>query len=361
MEDKKSHLGLGLWINFSSKKIFKNLFSPGHPFFYWQKSILSFLKSWYDSNPGLIGFTSGTTGIPKKVFLKKKYMIRCAKMTVDYFNLKKKGLKGLLCLSIDSIATKMFFVRAILFEWNIYCIPPSSNPLKNINKEYFFDISSMVPIQVYSSLKKLENIKILLIGGAPISSDLEKKLQNISTLCYATYGMTETLGHIALKKINGLNKTNYYQSFKDISLSRDKRNCLKVFSPYCMDSFIQTNDIVHLISKDKFYWVGRYDNLINSGGIKVVPELIEKDLFPLFLTFKKRFFVSSIPDKKLGEKIVLVIESDPFFFRIPKSIFLGKKKFFMPKHIFFVKKFIENSLGKLRKKEIMNKLIQKSI
>ncbi|WP_185870298.1 AMP-binding protein [Blattabacterium cuenoti] len=365
MENKKSHLGI--WIDFSSKNIFTNLISSDHPLFFLQKSIFSFLKSWYDCSPVLIGFTSGTTGIPKKIFLNKKYMIACAKMTVDFLDLKKNGILGLLCLSIDYIATKMFLVRAIIFKWNVYCILPSSNPLKDIKES--FDISSMVPIQVYSSLKKLkrEKIKILLIGGAPISIDLEKKLQNISTLCYSTYGMTETLGHIALKKINGLDKTNYYQSFKDVHLSVDKRNCLKIFSPYHRsnnniildsDSFIQTNDIVHMISKHKFNWVGRYDNMINSGGIKVIPELIEKEIFP-FIPFHKLFFVSSIPDKKLGDKIVLVIESKPFNFKIPESIFVGKKKFYKPKHIFFVERFSKNSFEKFNRKKIINELIQK--
>ncbi|WP_185851374.1 AMP-binding protein [Blattabacterium cuenoti] len=360
MEDKKSYsddLG-GIWIDFSSRNMFPHLVSSNHPLFFFQKSILSFLKNWYDCNPVLIGFTSGTTGIPKKIFLRKKYMVECAKATVDFLDLKKNKIKGLLCLSLDYIAAKMFLVRSLIFKWNVYCIPPSSNPLKNIEES--FDISSMVPIQVYSSLTKLkiEKIKILLIGGGPVSIDLEKKLQNISTVCYSTYGMTETLGHIALKKINGLDKSNCYQAFKDISISIDKRNCLKIFSPYCMDSFIQTNDIVHIISKHKFNWIGRYDNIINSGGIKVFPELIEKDLFPL-IPYYKRFFVSSIPDKKLGERIVLVIESFPFSIQIPKYLFIGKKKFFKPKHIFFVKKFSENSFDKFDRKKIINELIHK--
>ncbi|AWU45901.1 AMP-binding protein [Blattabacterium punctulatus] len=357
MEVQESYLKIR--INFSSKKKSNHLIFKGHPLYPWKKSIFSFLENWNNRNQSvLMSFTSGTTGIPKKVFFNKKYMYEYAKKTVDFLNLKNKKIRGLLCLSPNTIAAQMFLVRSIIFHWDIYCIPPSSNPLKNIKES--FDIVSMVPMQVYSSLKSLKKIRILLIGGSPISIDLEKKLQKVSTICYATYGMTETLGHIALKKINGLYKTSYYQTLKNISINIDKRNCLGIFSPYCINSFIQTNDIVHIISRYKFNWIGRYDNIINSGGIKIIPELVEKIIYP-FIPFYKRFFISSIPDKILGEKVILIIEGSIFSIKIPKYIFIGKNRFYKPKNIFFIKNFIENSLGKLKRKEIKNKLMKNII
>lgn len=352
MEHKKSYLGM--WIHFSSKKkSITNLVLKGHPLYHWQESILSFLKNWNDKNQTvLMSFTSGTTGYPKRIFLKKKCMYESAKRTVNFLNLKKRGTRGLLCLSPNSIASKMFLIRAMIFQWDIYCIPPSSTPLENV--EEYFDIVSMVPMQVFSSLNHLDKIRIVLIGGSSISVELEERLQKISTICYVTYGMTETLGHIAFKKINGLDKTPYFQSFDDVYLSVDKRNCLGI---YDMGTFIQTNDIVHLISIHKFNWIGRFDNIINSGGIKILPEVIEKEISP-FIPSHKRFLISSIPDKIFGEKIVLIIEGPFFSLKIPQSIFLGEKKFYKPKGIFFVKNFIENSFGKLKRKEIRNFVIK---
>ncbi|WP_341663203.1 AMP-binding protein [Blattabacterium cuenoti] len=349
-----------MWIDFSSKKRFisfskekeENKEKKEND---WKKSIFSFLKDWYDNKPIILSITSGTTGFPKVISLRKKHMYKRAIKTVEFLKLKKKGIKGLLCLSTDFIAAKMFLVRAIIFKWKIYCVPPSSNPLKNI-KEYF-DITSMVPIQVFYSLKYLKNINIILIGGYSISSFLEKKLQNISTICYATYGMTETLGHIAIKKINGPNKSIFYESLQDVILSIDNRNCLRVFSSCYMNSFFQTNDIVHMISKNTFIWIGRYDNVINSGGIKISPELIEKQISS-FIPYEKRFFISSIPDKILGEKIVLIIEGKPFPLHIPNSIFNGKKCFYKPKKIFFISHFTDNLLDKFRRKEIIKKIIK---
>ncbi|WP_185860501.1 AMP-binding protein [Blattabacterium cuenoti] len=346
-----------MWIDFSSKKIIPSslfLTKKNKEEYFWKKAIFSFLKNWYDNKP-ILSLTSGTTGIPKIIFLRKKHMYERAVKTVEFLKLKKKGIRGLLCLSPDFIAAKMFLVRAIIFQWKIYCIPPSSNPLKNI-KEYF-DITSMVPIQVFFSLKYLKNIKIVLIGGYSISNFLEKKLQNISTICYATYGMTETSGHIGIKKINGSNKSPFYKSFQDVILSIDNRNCLGIFSPSCMDSFVQTNDIVHMISKNTFTWIGRYDNVINSGGIKIIPELIEKEI-STFIPYEKRFFISSIPDKILGEKVILIIEGDPFLLHIPDTIFNGKKKFYKPKNIFFISYFPSNLLEKFKRKEITKKILK---
>ncbi|WP_317167909.1 AMP-binding protein, partial [Blattabacterium cuenoti] len=339
--ENKNIINKKMWIDFSYKKNFS--IEPNKKNFFWKNAIFSFLNSWYDNNSELAISTSGTTGFPKTIFFKKKHMYERAIRTVEFLKLKEKKIKGLLCLSPDFIASKMFLVRAIIFKWKIYCIPPSSNPLKDI-KEYF-DIVSMVPLQVFFSLKYLKYIKILLIGGCSISNFLEKKLQNISTICYSTYGMTETLGHIALKKINKSNKSIYYKSFQDVHLSIDKRNCLGIFSPYSMHSFVQTNDIVQMISENMFTWIGRYDNMINSGGIKIIPELIEKEISS-FIPCHKRFFISSIPDKILGEKIILIIEGPPFLLKIPEFIFNGKKKFYKPKNIFFISHFIENSLGK---------------
>ncbi|QIK16656.1 AMP-binding protein [Blattabacterium sp. DPU] len=346
-----------MWIDFSEKKILTSSFFfkiKNKEEYFWKKTIFSFLKNWYDNKP-ILSLTSGTTGTPKIISLRKEYMCERAIKTVEFLKLKKKGIRGLLCLSPNFIATKMFLIRAIIFKWKIYCVPPSSNPLKNI-KEYF-DITSMVPIQVFFSLKNLKNIKIVLIGGSSISNFLEKQLQNISTICYSTYGMTETSGHIAIKKINGSNKSIFYKSFQDVFLSTDNRNCLGIFSPCCMDSFLQTNDIVHMVSKNTFTWIGRYDNIINSGGIKIIPELVEKEI-SLFIPCEKRFFISSIPDKILGEKVILVIEGPPIPLHIPDTIFHGKKKFYKPKNIFFIPHFTDNLLDKFKRKEIIQKLIQ---
>ncbi|WP_185864831.1 AMP-binding protein [Blattabacterium cuenoti] len=342
-----------MWIDFSYEK--KINYSKSE----YYKSINDFLCEWYSDIDVIKVFTSGSTGPPKKIFLKKKYLYKRAIKTVIFLGLHhKKNVKGLLCLSPDFIATKMFLIRAIIFKWKILCIPSSSNPLKNIYG-CNFDISSMVPMQVISSIENLNKIKILLIGGSKISKYIKNKLQKISTDCYLTYGMTETYGHIALKKINGDNQSNYYRLLDDISITTDNRNCLNIYFQYTNHSPIQTNDIVSLQSKNTFEWIGRYDNIINTGGIKVIPELIERKI-NFLIPFYRRFFISSIPDKILGEKIILVIEGKFFSIKIPNYLFQGKNKFFKPKKIYFISNFDENFIGKYNKKLILEKIIHHS-
>ncbi|WP_185864261.1 AMP-binding protein [Blattabacterium cuenoti] len=343
---------IGIWIDFLSNKVLIEENSPLH----WRNQIFSFLNNWYNNNPILTTFTSGTTGKPKKISLYKHDMFDRAINTVKTLNIEKIKIRGLLCLSPDFIASKMFLIRAIIFKWKIYCIPPTSKPLNNIKDS--FDISSMVPMQVIYSLEKIENIKILLIGGSNISENLEKKLQNVSTKCYATYGMTETYSHIAMRRINGTNKSLFYKILKDVNISIDNRKCLKVILQFSVKKYvIQTNDIVDLISDRLFFWKGRYDNIINSGGIKIIPELLEKYINPFITPFKRRFFISSVLDEVLGEKIILIVEGIPVSVKIPDHIFYGKKIFYKPKNIFFISNFIENSFGKIKRKETTKKLV----
>ncbi|WP_238785438.1 AMP-binding protein [Blattabacterium cuenoti] len=346
----KKNLLKKIWIDFSEKKNFLYFEKYNYN---WIKSITLFLKEWKNDSSLIEVTTSGSTGFPKKIFLKKKYMVHRAIKSIKYLNLdKKNNIKGLLCLSPNFIASKMLLVRAMILNWKILCVYPSSNPLEEI-KDYRFDIASMVPIQIFFSKKYLNNIKNILIGGSNITNFIEKKLQNITTNCYCVYGLTETYGHIALKLINGLNKDKYYKSLNDVTLSIDKRNCLKIHFPEMNNMCIQTNDIVELKSSKTFNLIGRYDNIINTGGIKIIPELLESKIEP-FMN-ERRFFISSIKDDIFGEKIILVIEGNFFVVKIPKFIF--KKKYFFPKKIFFVSKFEENFIGKIKKIKIVNNLI----
>lgn len=336
-----------MWIDFKKKKFnlkfFKKKFTKK-----WHKSIFFFLEEWYNNNKNIYLKTSGTTNNKSNFFfIKKKKLIKSAKLTLNFFNFKKR-IRILLCLCPNYIASKMLLVRAIISESMVYCVPPSSNPLKGIEK--YFDFSSMVPFQVERSISYLKYIKILLIGGAPINNRLIEKIKNVSTKCYLSYGMTETLSHVALKKINKFKK-KFFKALKGVKFSIDNRSCLKINASHIMNKTIQTNDLVNLITKKKFDWLGRYDFIINSGGIKIYPEYLEKKInFFLY----RRFFIAPFPDEKLGQKIILIIEGEPIKINFLSFIFSGKKKFFIPREIFFFSKFLKSFYEKMRKKKIIN-------
>ncbi len=314
--------------------------------------INAFLKNWFDDKSFVEVQTSGSTGVPKVIHLSKKHMINSAKATGNYFELPEKT-SALLCMSPNYIAGKMMLVRAITLGWHLDIVEAVSNPLMKIKKKY--DFSAMVPLQLHNSLNEIHNIKKVIVGGGVVSNKLLRNIQNISTDVFATYGMTETITHIAVKKLNHFHskhvEESYYQVLPNITISTDKRGCLVINAPNLADEEVITNDIVELISEKEFQWLGRFDTIINSGGIKLIPEQIEKKISAIL---SKRFFVAGIPDAILGEKLVLIIEDE-----INNAILNEVKnlnsisKYEAPKEIYFVENFIETPTKKINRKETL--------
>lgn len=349
MKNKKFHKDFRLnGKSFSSSdeiSVFSNTISV---------SVSTFLSNWFSSDDFITVQTSGSTGKPKLIQLKKEFMINSALATGEFFDLKE-NTTALLCLSVDFIAGKMMLVRALVLGWKLDVVAPVSNPIENLKKEY--DFAAFVPMQLQNSLKNIHKIKTIIVGGGIVSSKLEKQIQNIKTQVFATYGMTETITHIAVKKLNNVSEdelisASYYRVLPNIKIYRDTRNCLVIDAPKISQEIIITNDVVEIISENEFKWLGRFDNVINSGGIKLHPEIIEEKLSAII---KERYFVAGIPDEILGEKLVLVIESNIISNEKEKSLqqeirkLKSLSKFEIPKEIYFVSKFIETETKKIQR------------
>ncbi|MBC8485869.1 MAG: AMP-binding protein [Bacteroidetes bacterium] len=327
----------------------------------WKKTLYQFILEWNSDNPSVKIKTSGSTGTPKWIDIPKEKMIKSALITGEFFNLQK-GDKTLLCLSTDFIAGKMMVVRAFIFGLNLIPVKPSGNPLKNIDDE--FDFVAMTPMQVYNILieingiQKLNRIKNLIIGGGELNFSLKQKIRKLNNNTYHTYGMTETITHVALKKLSGPDTDNYFKALKEIWFEKDKRGCLVVIAPHLSDKKFVTNDLIDLKNDKEFEFTGRYDNVINSGGIKISPEKIEQKLEPFVL---QRFFIAGIPDEKFGERAVLIIEGTKSSLSDFEEIILksGLSKYEIPKQIFYVDCFSETENGKIIRKETLNKAISK--
>ncbi|UOX32659.1 AMP-binding protein [Flavobacterium sediminilitoris] len=308
-----------------------------------ERYVGEFLLEWLDDSSFLEVQTSGTTGVPKIIKLEKQAMIQSALATGDFFQLEP-GNSALLCLSAKYIAGKMMLVRAIILGLELDIALVDANPLALVNKEY--DFVAMVPLQVENSLQKLYTIKKLIIGGAALSKPLIHKIEKIDVEAYETYGMTETITHIAVRKIGDEN----FKTLPNVIVKVDARNCLLIEAPKIITEEIITNDIVEIISEKEFKWLGRFDNVVNSGGVKLFPEQIEAKLQG---TIKDRFFISSEKDEKLGQKLILVIESEEK--ELPLSFFDALDKFEKPKAIYFIPKFVETKTGKINRKLSLEK------
>jgi O-succinylbenzoic acid--CoA ligase len=320
-------------------------------------SVFSFLSDWFDDSDVVIVHTSGSTGKPKKIQLKKVFMVNSALATGAYFKLPEKTT-ALLCLSTDYIAGKMMLVRALVLGWHLDVVEANSHPLNGIEKAY--DFSAMVPLQLYNSIDKLESIKKMIVGGGVVSHDLQQKIRKLKTEIFATYGMTETITHIAVKKLTNfehakLDSAAYYQTLPNVKISIDARDCLVIDAPTISEHIISTNDLVELVSEYEFKWLGRYDTIINSGGVKLIPEQIEEKLAAII---DARFFVAGVVDPVLGEKLILIVESkkeDDRLLNLVKNL-ATVSKFEIPKEIYFIENFIETETKKIHRVQTLAQL-----
>lgn len=309
----------------------------------WEQDIFLFLVDWFSDTKTVKVQTSGSTGTPKIIERSKDAMTNSASMTGMFLGLSENQ-SALLNLPAKYIAGKMMLVRAMVWQLRLDYIKPQNN-LPALDKEYFF--GAMTPSQVNASFSQIRFIKKLIIGGAPIPLELEQKISTITnSSIYSSYGMTETLSHIALRKITKpLNLE--YALLPNVDVSTDDRDCLIIKAPLLLEDSIVTNDIVQITSPKSFIWKGRFDHVINSGGIKVFPESIEQKLST---HISLPFYICGIPDSKWGTKVALIIEGKPFNtdqLKIILKTVLQKTE--VPKQIYFLPTFIHTENGKLNR------------
>lgn len=310
----------------------------------FEKSVGHFLLDWFDDSPTIEMLTSGTTGKPKLITVAKQAMVNSAFATGDFFDLSP-GNKALHCLPAKYVAGKMMFVRGFILGLDMDFVAPSSHPLANNDSKY--DFAAMVPLQAQNSLDQLGNVKKMIIGGVKINRTLESALKKLPVQAYETYGMTETITHIAAKKIG----EKAFTVLPNVTISYDDKNCLVIHAPRISEEVIVTNDLVELVNENQFVFLGRIDNVVNSGGIKLIPEIIEEKLSG---RISARFFVFGKPDETLGEKLVLVVEGEKQAF--DELVYEALDKYEKPKEILFAPKFIETGSGKIMRKETFAKI-----
>lgn len=278
-------------------------------------TLSDFYKVWNDGCDTLVVHTSGSTGPPKSLLVEKRRMVASAKMTCDFLCLKK-GDTALLCMSLDYIAGKMMAVRALVRGLRLVEMEPTGHPMADeAVRHLHFDLAAMVPLQVYNTLQvpeekvKLMQVRHLLIGGGPLDERLEKELRLFPNHVWATYGMTETLSHVAMRKVNGEDASPWFEPMPGVELSVNNDNCLVVNAPQVCEEILTTRDIVEMHPDGKrFKVVGRVDNVACCGGLKIQLEKVEELLLP---HLRQPFLIAKEKDEKFGEILVLVVEGEP--------------------------------------------------
>jgi len=305
--------------------------------------LFRFLEDWFDPSEEMIVHSSGSTGKPKPMVVKKKFMMQSACITCDFFGLESND-RILLCMSLNFIAGKMMVVRALVAGLDLYLMDPSGNPLKDTDVSFRF--ASMVPMQIFNSLQnpveaeRLREIGVLLIGGGVIDAALENALNDFPNAVYASYGMAETLSHIALRRVNGLNASLNFTPLPSVNLSLSEDSALIIDAPLVCEKRIFTNDVAEIKPDGSFRILGRKDNVIVTGGLKVQAETLEATLSTFIHV---PFAISSLPDAKFGEIIVLVVEQPINEFGLINML----PSFQVPKKILVVKSIPRTESGKI--------------
>ena len=301
-------------------------------------SLEEFLSEWNNASEFVHVQTSGSTGAPKAMLVEKRRMLASARITCDFLGLRP-GDTALLCMSLDYIAGKMMVVRAIERHLHLLTVPPTGHPLSTLLTPHSTlhtphsslhtppssllppRFTAMVPLQVYNTLQvpeereRLMQVEHLIIGGGAIDEAMETELRQFPNAVWSTYGMTETLSHIALRRISGPEASEWYTPFPSVHLSLSDEGCLIIDAPEVCAEPLITNDIAELSPSPHgegrgvvFRILGRKDNVICSGGLKIQAEELERQLRP---HMRVPFIISKRPDEKFGEVVVLVTEGSP--------------------------------------------------
>ena len=338
---------------------------PEEPYF---RQAYDFMISWLRGADDFILRTSGSTGIPKDIVIKRSQLHCSALMTGTALNLQK-GTRALVCLNVNYIAGIMMLVRGMELGWELSIVEPSSNPLLEFENPDF-DFVSMVPLQLRASLSdektkfQVNHLGKILLGGAPIQVSLQKEIDQLKVSIYHSYGMTETVSHVALKKLNNPKVEDDYTVLPGVEFGVDDRGCIFLQGPVTDNERVQTNDLVEITSENTFNWLGRADNVINSGGVKVVLDKVDEVIAEVLYKsgYSNNFFSWYENDEKLGQKLILIIQKNEQELSVSgllEEIRNRISTYQTPKHVYFVKEFIKTPTDKIDKRKTAYELLNR--
>ena len=334
----------------------------------YEGQAMQFCQQWLSGQQVFTVSTSGSTGVPKPITVYRSQMQASARMTAQALGLAA-GDHALVCLNTGYIGGKMMLVRGMELDMDMTVIPPASHPFAGFKVDAHFDFTALVPLQLQQTLADqpeyiplLNRMKAIIVGGAAVSYPLQTLTRLLKVPVYNTYGMTETVSHIALKRLNGKEEADEYRVLPGVEIAQDTRGCLMIKAPSSNDQWLTTNDLVKLLDAQRFEWLGRVDNVINSGGVKIQVEKVEEKTERVFveLGITARFIVAGLPHELLGQQVTLIIEGAAHGGETETKILTALQnvldKYEVPRSVRYVSQFAETETGKIDRKRIQLKI-----
>jgi O-succinylbenzoic acid--CoA ligase len=315
------------------------------------QDIIRLKERWFSKDPNFLVQTSGSTGQPKTISLQKEHMRNSARATLKFLNIEE-GSQALLCLPIDKIGGIMMFVRAAEANLDLTILEPSSKPFDLLEENVNFALSAMVPLQISQSLAQLQRAGKLIAGGGPLSPRLIRQIIENKAQLWHSYGMTETISHIALRQISPV-LADAFKVLPGVTISLNEQSCLTISAPAIGVEKLETKDLAQLIGEDQFLWKGRLDNVVLSGGLKLYPEELEQKI-----DLSKNFILAGRDNPNLGQELLLIIESEQPLDEQHRIAALARlDRLERPKKILYLKSFIYTSNGKIKRTETLSQAL----
>lgn len=331
---------------------------------------LHFAEQWLGGRTEFTIHTSGSTGEPKPILWKRELMELSARNTLNALDIQPTD-KIFLCLSVHTAGGLMMLVRGLMAGLPVKVAEPSGNPMEALPRDHDYTFASFVPLQMhhilamqdFTSVPKLNRFRKVLIGGASMNNEWSRRFTDLDPEFYHTYGMTETYSHIALRKLNGVGATVRYVPLPGAQVSKDREERLVINGPITKYADIVTNDRVKIYPDGSFEILGRMDNIINSGGVKIQLEKVDDAIMRLKQFRGREFFTWYVPDEELGQKLITIIKGEPleamdeYEARVDLRSFL--EKYEVPKQFFYTPHFILTESGKIQRQKTAELALKK--
>ena len=325
----------------------------------YEAKVLDFIRQWLNGTQEFALTTSGSTGPPAPVVLRRQQLEASARRTADFFDLGP-GDRALVCLNCEYIGGMMMLVRGLERNLHLTVVEPHADPLAHVAAAAEFDFAALVPLQLKAVLAaghapRLNRMRTLLVGGAPADAALQQELQSLTVPVWLTYGMTETCSHVALRRLNGPHATAAFRVLPGIAAGQDARGCLTLRGDVTDDQLVVTNDVVRLLDAHTFEWLGGADFVINSGGVKVPAEKVELvlDVALAEIGAGRRCLVAGQPDERLGQAVTAFIEGPALSTALEEQLkaLLAQRlsRYEQPRRLVYVPEFQLTATGKLNR------------